>query len=286
MTRIAAEWQQTLPSSSRIPELIAFACVPLTSLSAPGIGLPLNEVACLGMVTLAATRRGRGQAPRPRWFLPLLVLVPLLVAAASMANDVSATKRLAHLAVWVGLALFLSAGRIHAPSAARGMALGLLIAAGVSVAGVRSAGYAGRLTGWFGDPNTAGFYLTVCGAIAIGLTARQAPRLALLAGLTGAVVATQSRTSIMAFAIVVCWALIGSRFGPGVAAVLGVVGSLVISRLPRDLLLSAYADRTGSDLLRDRILVLEEAKVARHPWFGGGGGTATVQVKIQPTPEQ
>ncbi len=265
----------TEPSSTRIPELVLFACVPLSTLRFGG--LPLNELAVLAMLALAATRRGRGQARLPYWVITLLLAIPALILLSSMMNEISPTKRLVHLASWCVLALFLSSGRIHAPSAVRGLAVGLLLAVLAFFAGVNS-GYEGRLTGLFGDPNNAGFYLSVCGLLAFALIRAKGWRLAVFGLAVAGVVATQSRTSLMALALATAWALLTPHLPRLLSVLAGAACFVGVSRLPRDLFLSAYADRSGSDLLRVRILALEEAKVQRHPWFGGGGGTATVKI--------
>ena len=281
---IAAEWllelpaEEPEPASTRITDALAFACVPLSALAVPGAQLPINEVAMAGIVVLAAARTGRGRHRRPLWFPAVVLTVPLLVLGSSLANEVNAVKRLTHLLLWALLALFLSSGRIHLPSAARGLCLGLMASTAAFFSGIGAEGYTGRLTGWFGDPNNAGFYLTVCGFVVSAMLVRRAARLLWFGFLVATVVATASRTTLLAFALAVAWVLLAPRLGATLAALLGVGAVVGVSRLPRDLFGSAYAERTGSDLLRERILALEEYKVAQHPWFGGGGGTATVKV--------
>ncbi len=274
-------------NSGMLPDLILFTLVALP-MTVPVLRLPLPEVAGIGVIGLAWLRRPTTPTPRPRWFPWLLALLWLVLAASSFLNGVDATRRLGHLAIYAGLALTLSSGRIHRLGATRGLGLGLAIAV-VSglvnwVVPVFGTGYTGRLTGLFHDPNVAGFELTVLGAVAL-TGARHGPRRwwGVLA-LVGSVVLTYSRTSLVAMFLGGVWLSVRRVGRTWMALALSGVAAFGVSSIPADLWLwGPFSGREGSDELRSRILAHEQAKLALHPWIGNGGGTSRVTLGPEQT---
>ncbi|HRW17360.1 MAG TPA: hypothetical protein P5181_00785 [Dermatophilaceae bacterium] len=267
------------PNSTRLPDLAAFALLPIASSPIP-TSLPVNEVAAAAIVGLALARQPRGlAAPRPAWFMGLLAtMVGFIAVHTLVVLDLPAERRVAHLTVWLGLALTLSAGRIHAPSAARGLGIGLLVATAGFFIGYRGS-YGTRLTGFFADPNVAGYYLTAYGFLAIGLAATRRWRLVLLVTILVALFLTFSRTSWLAAGLGVGWMLVAGRLGRAPSIALLALGTWLVSSIPADLQHEGtFADRQGSDQLRERILPLSLLKVDGNPIFGGGAGTATIQL--------
>jgi hypothetical protein len=262
----------------RITDLLLCALVPLRALDGPG-GIPLNEVACAVLLGLALLR------PRPHGVrLPPVVVVLTIALVGVMtysgyANDVDWYQRVAHLVLWVGLVWVLAMGKVSLRSAALGFGAGLVAAAASSFFDLTSDGYEGRLTGWFGDPNAAAYFLAVLGALAVGWAGGRRLGGVLLVVLLVALVLTFSRTGLLAATSALLWASAGRRLGVlGGAAVGGLTLWIVHSIPPGLRLYGPFADREGSDQLRERIIAQEHEVIAQAPWYGNGPGQATVLV--------
>jgi hypothetical protein len=262
----------------RITDLLLCALVPLRVLDGPR-GIPLNEVACAVLLGLAVLR------PRPRGVrLPPVVAVLTialvgLMAFSGYANDIDWYQRVAHLVLWVGLVWVLAMGKVSLRSAALGFGAGLVAASVSTLFGVTSYGYEGRLTGWFGDPNAAAYFLAVLGVLAVGWAGNRRLSGILLAGLLVAVVLTFSRTGLLAVATAVLWWLAGRRLGIVGGVVVGSATLWLVHFIPPGVrLYGPFADRDGSDQLRERIIAQEHDVLAQAPWYGNGPGQATVLV--------
>jgi hypothetical protein len=260
--------------SSRIPDLLVGMVLPWGQL---GIGgAPVNEFAALALCGLAALRR-------PRFRIGLLI--PMLVVAlwsglaiSSAINGPFNIRRMGHMTVYAGLVLFLGQGRIHFASLMRGLGLGLAIGIPLSIPSIATGGYAGRLTGLFGDPNLAGMLIVCFGTLAVGgIASRWRWVLGVLSA--GAVVATFSRTSLLALVLVVVWALIARRTSLWLGlAILGPLAYVTAGQLESLRLSGPFAERAGSDMLRERINEAAAQRLATVPWYGDGPGSATVKV--------
>jgi O-antigen ligase len=108
-------------------------------------------------------------------------------------------------------------------------------------------------------------------------------RLAFLAVIVVLVGLTLSRTSLLAIGLVGVWIVTSRRLSP--VANIAVIAALLYA-LGRSLdylrLIGPFAERAGSDALRDRIVELERLQISQHPWLGNGPGTSTVLVDGQP----
>ena len=131
--------------------------------------------------------------------------------------------------------------------------------------------YGNRLTGWFGDPNVAGFYLVTLGAAALGLISSQRARLWIGAVLLVLVVATQSRTALLATAVVLAWVIAtqkGYRWLPIVAL---VVCGVVAFNVPQQLKdAGPFSDRGRSDTFRRDVNREANERAAASPVLGEG----------------
>ena len=268
---------------TRISDFLLFALLPLAGLSLPVLGLPVNELAALAILGLSVFRVPRTGPRAPAWFAGLLATLLLLLALSARLNDLDAIRRLVHLVAYVGLALCLASGRVSMLSAARGLATSLSVAVAYGAETLEDSDYAGRLTGVFADPNVGAFLLATLGAVSVPHVQKTWLRRVLLVAVTAGVLLTFSRTGLLALATALVWLVVGRRFrlvGGGL-----LVGGLiwVVDNIPQDLkVLGPFADRTGSDALRERIIQKESVLVDSAPWYGNGPGTAQVEVGGQP----
>lgn len=266
-------------ASTLIPVLLLFAAAVCDGVDLPGSGLPLSSVALVPLV-VGAVFFPATSPTRPSWFPLLTVLVPVWLAATSVLNGDVDVKRVGSVGLWACVVLVLSSGRIPLFMAARGLALGITVAGAYGLLTIGSSSYAGRVTGWFGDPNTAGLVLLVVLCLSVPyLPSRKTTALVVLVG-GAALVLTLSRTTLLAAGLAALWMVAGGKVNRilGVAGVAGAV--LWVLRLPDSVATwGPFSDREGSDQLRERISAQEQLMVAEHPWIGHGAGTARVQVE-------
>jgi len=278
-------WNVSVDDSRRQREtkpvdFVAFFAMGFPVLVLPGIGLPVNEVAPLMVCLLAANRVSTSRERIPFWFSGGLVAVLTMLAVTSYLHDLTPSRRLLHVLLYLVLATLLASGRIHVPSAARGLAVGLCTSITMSIAGFGPDNYAGRLTGYLGDPNAGGYVVAVLGLVALGLGPRGRLRWLLILLALAAVVLTYSRTTLLAVAFAVVWLLIGRRVSVWAGALLVGAMVYVVAHIPPQLtLFGPFSDRGGSDLLRQRIIAQEHVDISHSPIIGNGAGTATVNLQ-------
>jgi hypothetical protein len=209
------------------------------------------------------------------------VLLPALLGwmvVSAQLNDLTPYRRLLHLTLYVAIAFFAAQGRFYVRSMAQGLATGLLVSAAAYYAGYGTS-YEGRLAGLMADPNVAGYLLTVLGCIALGGLEPGRRRNLVLLGLLVAVVLTYSRTSLLAVLLIVVWRVIGRRLSTGLGVVLLTGMIFAVAHFPASLKsVGPFADRTGSDALRARIMAQEQLQILASPWTGNGPGTSKVDV--------
>lgn len=246
-------------------------------------GFPVPELAMAMAVGLGLVRRSTPGRPLPGWFTGLLLLLMTWMTVVALLQGLTPVRRLGHLAVYALLALLLAQGRYAMRSVAAGLATGLVVAAGAGLVGFASTGYEGRLTGLLGDPNLAGFYLLSLGAVAAAHLPRGRRRMLFVVVVGILVLLTLSRTSILATGLVGVWILAGRRLGPLMN--LTVLAGLLygVSRLSNVIRNAGpFAERAGSDALRERIVALEHVQIDSGRWFGNGPGTSKVDVDGAP----
>lgn len=264
---------------TRFPDFVAFLTFGFPVVVLPVAHLPVNEVAPLALCVLVMTREITSRARTPFWFVGGLVLVLGMLSATSYLHGLLPAKRLLHVVLYITLAAFIASGRIHLPSAARGLAYGLLGGILLSIAGFGPDNYTGRLTGFLGDPNGGGYVITVLGLVAIGLRPRGRIRYLLMVVVLVAVVLTYSRTTLLAVTFAVVWILVGRRLNLFFGSFLVVGMIYIVGHIPPQLrLFGPFADRQGSDALRTRIIAQEKIDIAHSPIIGNGAGTAKVNL--------
>jgi hypothetical protein len=263
-------------NDGRVVDFLLFATLPMAELQVAD--LPVSELSMGIAVGVAILRVPRTKAPA--WLLlPLLALLGLMYLSAQLNDDAADwTRRMLHFVLFVALAVVAAQGRFHTRSMAKGLAVGLLVSAAAYYQGYGT-DYEGRLAGLMGDPNAAGYLLATLGALALaGLPgSRMRVPLGLLFG--AAVFLTFSRTSLLAVGLIIVWVIIGRKLAPSLGALLLATMIWAVTHIPVELqLVGPFADRSGSDSLRQRIAALEEVQVSDAPWYGNGPGTSYVDL--------
>ncbi|MCL2542006.1 MAG: hypothetical protein FWE71_06025 [Nocardioidaceae bacterium] len=266
-------------------EFLLFASMGFGSITIAG--LPVGELS-MGLIVLLALTKRPTRVP-PTILLTLVAAVPVWMILVSPIDHVTPYRRLLHLVLWGLIAVYIGQGRVHMQTMARGFAFGLVVSLGSGLFGVAARnedggiGYVGRLTGFVGDPNAAGFYVLVLGLVACAYL-RSRPQVVLfLITATPLLVLTWSRTSLFAAAACLVWLLIGHRVTPvlGVLILAGLV--YAIAHFPPELKhLGPFNDRGGSDELRARIDAGSAQLVHTAGLTGHGPGTSMVPDLTEP----
>lgn len=245
----------------------------------PG-GVPANDVFGIVFIGILLTRRPKQRLGSTTVLPGLAVLLALYLVLVSLQNDVSWLRRLVHISVIAVLAFLIGEGRAEIPSLLRGAGVALLVNAALFYAGIAPDTYGGVLTGYLADKNLAAMVIGVVGVSICGFVRRPyvLPCLALTAG---GVWLTGSRTTLAGLLIGTLWVLLRPKmtflsfrlaFGAGAIALVSVLEE----RFAR---VGSFAAREGSDMLRERIDEAVALKLSHTPWYGGGLGTATVELQ-------
>lgn len=261
--------------------VLLFAAMFLDSMNFPGLGVPISSIAA-GMVVLyalAAPQRisiSHARAVPPLWFVFLVLAIPGWLAITSLVNGSPDTRRLLNIGVYAAVMLTVAGQRLSLRAVGRGLALAVVAGVAIGALLLPRSSYSGRMTGPLGDPNSAGYIIVVFTFLALPSIERRKYRISLVAVAAVGVLLTQSRTSMLAMALMTLWIVL-SRYAsswisvPIVALVLFGANSAAESLAPE-----AFAGRAGSDQLRQRIHNVELAEIAVSPIIGHGAGTAHV----------
>lgn len=263
-------------AGSRLVDTALFACLPFSGVSAAG--LPLSEVAMLLAVVRGLCRRPTRIGALPRWVVPLAVAIPAWMSLVALMTGVHDLRRIVHLVDYASLVVLLGEGRFDLRAVARGLAGGLVVAVGAGFTGV-GGGYTGRLSGFVGDPNAAGYALTVLGCVAMAHLDRGRPRLLFGIAAAALICLTLSRTSLIAALLALTWMVVPRSLRG--ASGLALLGAAIygVGRIPEHLkVFGPFSGRSGSDALRQRILTVEHRQIDASPWIGNGPGTSRVLV--------
>lgn len=267
---------ERLEDSSRISDFLLFVAIGLNGGLMVG-PTTVGEIAAIPIVVLALFRRPeRGWAPLGGSGLLVVVLGGWFLLSAVLAGTFPIT-RLGHVALYCALILVIGSGRVDVPAALRGSVVGLIIAGIQGVVTWGAGTYSGRLTGWLGDPNAAGYYVLVLGLCYLSIEHRRRRRIVIAAILLVLIVLTLSRTTLLGLGLVGLWVFLPARVPLSAKSALVFVLFTRISSIAESMKTTGvFAERGGSDELREQILPLEQALVARRPMIGHGPGTLTV----------
>lgn len=258
-------------------QLLLFAVLPLEVLNVNAV--PANEIAAIGIVLAAFCRVPLRQCVA-KWWMPALTIFCFWCLVSSILGPADLNiRRLLHIVLWSLLVAVIASGRVHYASMVSGLGLGLLLGSisGLLKIGGRG-GYDGRLTGLFGDPNVAGLVLVVYGLVAMSI-AWSRWRLAVITVSAAALVLTLSRTSLLALGVGVLWFIFAKRLPWFISLGLFAILIPLVFDLTEQLRnWGPFAERAGSDLLRERIIESEIWVIAQQPIIGNGAGAAKIDV--------
>ncbi|WP_303965809.1 O-antigen ligase, partial [Rothia mucilaginosa] len=191
-----------------------------------------------------------------------------------------AIRRAVRMAIVVLLALQIAQKKIDVRSLLFGVAFGLLFNFIGFYARIAPDTYGGVLTGWLNDKNQSGLYYALFGFLFVAMVQKTKHRVIAICITSGMLWLTGSRTSLAAYAFAILWLYFSHRlnlFGKAVLAYLFYLGvNFLEDNFARA---GAFADRLGSDLLRQRIDEAMYRMIDVVPWYGGGLGTAQVPIQ-------
>lgn len=263
----------------RMSDFALMALLPLRTLEVSGY--PINEFAMAGLVGLCLFRPARGGARLPAFVVIVLGALLALLVYSGVTNQVEWIRRVGHVAIVAGLIWAGGTGRLSLRSVGAGLATGLIGVIALAIVGVGGDAYAGRLTGFLGDPNAGAYFIAVLGTLAIFFCdERTKVRVAVAVPMVVGLALCFSRTGLLAGVFVAVWVLLGRRLGTfgGAAMAAGLVW--LVDNIPQSLTtFGPFSDRSGSDNLRQRIIAQEQVELAAAPWYGSGPGTATVNIR-------
>ncbi|SEB68077.1 O-antigen ligase [Nocardioides exalbidus] len=263
----------------RVTDFALMAALPFRTTEVSGF--PVNELAMAALVGLCLVRPARGGARLPAMAVVLIGGLLALMLYSGMANQIDWTRRVGHLVIISGVIWSLATGRVSLRSAGLGIATGLIAVIGLGVVGMATSSYAGRLTGYLGDPNAGAYFVAVLGVLAVFYSdprwkVRLVVALPILAGLT----LTYSRTGLLAGAFAAVWVLLGRRLGVAGGGVFAFGLVWLVGNIPDSITtFGPFSNRSGSDALRERIIAQERVQIADAPWYGHGPGTAKVRIQ-------
>ncbi len=265
----------------RIPEFLMFFSLIFYT-ATPGIGLPINQLMIIIIVLYGLTRKPVYSLNPLNGLIALFIIMLLYVALVSynavpteLASDW--TRRLLRLVATTGLIFVLASGQIHFKSAIYGYATAIVLNVPLYYAGIAPDNYPGYLTGYLVDKNVAGMVYCLFGILMIAMVKSKIHKVGFFVLFAGLLWLTGSRTSLGAFAMAFVWVLLAPKLPFIGRAILGYGIYWGIQLLNDDFAQAgAFADRVGSDLLRERIDTVAWARVQETPFFGQGLGEAYV----------
>lgn len=246
-----------------------------------GVGFTINDLAGLALVVLAMFRRPVRSLQGVRWYLWICAVILSYLALVALLTGLTAADitRFGRITIMMLLAAFIASGRIDIVSGLKGFTVGLLANIPLFYAGLAPDEYGGLLTGFLGDKNVAGLTYAVMTVLLLVLANRTSVRIFIVAAGAGAVVLTDSRTSIAALAAAMIWLVISRYLGAFFRVILaGLLYWAFVFVETNFSQVGDYAKRSGSDELRERIDAASLEKTIEAPWYGHGLGQATAEV--------
>ena len=260
----------------RFIEFAAFATYGFPG--TPILGFPLVEVA-MGLLIMAAWFR-KPRYPSLPTVTALAFFLLVVFALSAYINDMWNLRRLIHIGGFFALILVFANGRVHMRSAGAGLAAGLT--AGIVISAIQLGGgaFSARMSGQFADPNGGSYIMLTLGCVALSVLQHKGVRALFILVVSTGVLLTLSRTGILALAFIVVWVINARILGWATKALLGAVMIYFVGNVPDAWKLwGPFSDRTGSDLLRQRIEAASAEQAATSGWLGHGPGTSRVNVE-------
>ncbi|MGN8026977.1 O-antigen ligase family protein [Microbacterium sp. 22242] len=265
--------------SARILDAIGGAFLVYRS-GIPGFPLPIPQLVIIAILVLAVFRRPTRSFASAGWYPLTMTLLLVFLAAETYLNGLDPIRRAGSFAALMAFAGFLASGRIDVGSVLKGLGLGLVLNAVLFYLHVAPNAYEGKLTGFLQDKNAAALIYAVGALLLAIVTRRTLFRFLILFAGAVAIVLTDSRTTMAAYAVAVAYLLVSAKLGRGIQVAALAAAVLVFFWADNNLTtLGDYAfDRKGSDAFRMRIDFASALKAQAAPWYGSGLGTATVNL--------
>ena len=246
--------------------------------------LPVGTVVVMVLVLVNLTRPAKIENPHNSLFFAILLLAIGWALFETLAfNNFPieyAIRRAVRMAIVVLLALQIAQKKIDVRSLLFGVAFGLLFNFIGFYTRIAPDTYGGVLTGWLNDKNQSGLYYALFGFLFVAMAQKTKHRVIAICITSGMLWLTGSRTSLAAYAFAILWLYFSHRlnlFGKAILAYLFYLGvNFLEDNFARA---GSFADRLGSDLLRQRIDEAMYRMIDVVPWYGGGLGTAQVPIQ-------
>ncbi|GAA4485938.1 hypothetical protein GCM10023171_21070 [Microbacterium panaciterrae] len=265
--------------SARILDAIGGAML-VYRIGVPGIPLPIPQLVIIAILAVAVFRRPTRSFASASWYPLTMVLLLIFLATETYLNGLDPIRRAGSFAALIAFAGFLASGRLDVGSVIKGLGVGLALNVVLFYLRIAPNAYEGKLTGLLQDKN-AGALVYAVGAILLAMATRILwKRLLIVAAGAVALVLTDSRTTMAAYAVAMLYLLVSTWLNRGLQLVALVGAVLAFFWADNNLTtLGDYAfDRKGSDAFRMRIDFASAQKAAAAPWYGSGLGTATVNL--------
>ena len=249
----------------------------------PIAGIPGEVIMMAVVIGFGIFTRARVGSSTSAWLGVLFMGMLASAIVVSLLNDEPWVQRSVRLALLVLFALTVAGGRIDWRSLLVGAAFGLAFNAAAFYLRLAPDDYPPYLTGWLLDKNVAGLYYAVFGLLVLSLVRRWWTRSILVAAFFGLLWLTGSRTSLAGFVAALIWWSLRNRLNLFWRLVAFLSGIQLLNWFETQFSqVGAFADREGTDLLRNTIHAAEAVKVEATPWFGQGLNTAWVNIRNHP----
>ena len=282
----AGEAKYLIGSVSKLTMLDFWAGFGLIFIGVPTpiVTMPVGTVVVMLFVLYKLTKPATLETRYNSLFFSIILFAVGWALFESLAfNGISvdeAIRRAIRMAVVLLLALQIAQKRIDIRSLIFGVAAGLIFNLIGFYAGIAPDNYGGTLTGWLNDKNQSGLYYAIFGFLFVAMVRKTSHRIVALVVTSGMLWLTGSRTSLAAYAFAVLWLYFSHRMNLFGKAVLALLFYQAVNYLEDNFARAgAFADRLGSDLLRERIDETMYRMIDAVPWYGGGLGTAQVPLQ-------
>lgn len=265
--------------SARIIDAL-LAMLLVYRIAVPGVPLPIPQLAAIALVLIGLFRAPTRSFSTASWYPVIAIGLLGFLAVETLINDLDPLRRGLNIASLMLFAAFLATGRIDVGSVIKGLGVGLALNALLFYLHLAPDDYQGKLTGFLQDKNAAALVYAVGAVLLAMVTRKMLWRVLILVAGGAAVVLTDSRTTMAAYAVAVVFLLVSGRMHRVVELLALTIGVFIFLWADDNLTkLGDYAvTREGSDAFRLRIDTASSLKAQGAPWYGDGLGTATVHL--------
>lgn len=251
------------------------------SVAYSGIRLPIFGSFLLIIVGLS--RKPAYRVPQMGIVVATLVLALTWVTFDSVMLGISESgdvfRRLLRIVSVVLVALLIADKRLDFRSIILGLGFVSMLNIPAFYLGLAPDAYGGTLTGWFYDKNVSGMYYATTAILLIAVIEKLSHKFLIFTLFSGALWLTGSRTSIAALGFAFLWTVLARKMNIFLKGILAFAMIYAVNFLEENYAQAGvFANRVGSDLLRERIDKATEIKIDEAPWYGLGLGQAQVQL--------